>query len=48
VPILGYDKFHRTLKFTKTDVPQEILDKLEILKDDDSKVREYGVEVGIK
>jgi len=47
VPILGYDKFHRTLKFTKTMVAQEILDKLETLKGNDEKVREYGVEVGI-
>lgn len=38
MPILGYDRFHRMLKFTKTQVPQEVLAALEPLKNDDELV----------
>lgn len=44
MPILGYDRFHRMLKFTKTIVPQEIFENLEPIKADDEKVQEYGVD----
>jgi methylenetetrahydrofolate reductase (NADPH) len=48
MPILGYDRFLRMLKFTKTKVPKEIFDTLETIKADDEKVMEYGVEFGVK
>lgn len=48
MPILGYDRFHRMLKFTKTIVPKEIFEALEPLKTDDEKVQDYGIEFGIK
>lgn len=48
MPILGYDRFNRMLKFTKTKVPKEILDNLELIKGDDEKVIEYGIAFGIK
>lgn len=32
MPILGYDKFMKMKNFTKTQVPQHIMDKLEELK----------------
>lgn len=35
MPILGYDRFTRMCKFTKTIVPQEITDALEQIKHDD-------------
>lgn len=39
MPILGYDRFHRTIKFCNTNVPNKILDALEPIKNDDEKVR---------
>ena len=35
MPILGYDRFHRMLKFTKTQVPDSLLQNLEEIKGDD-------------
>lgn len=35
MPILGYDRFHRMLKFTKTQVPETLLQNLEEIKGDD-------------
>lgn len=43
MPILGYDRFKRMLSFTKTKVPERLMDNLEKIKDDDEKVRAYGV-----
>ena len=48
MPILGYDRFVRTVNFCKTNVPQYLQDSLEPIKNDDEKVREFGVEYGIK
>lgn len=38
MPILGYERFNKMLKFTKTKVPREITDTLELYKNDDAKV----------
>ena len=48
MPILGYERFARTIKFCKTNVPPQISADLETMKNDDEKVRQYGVESGIK
>jgi methylenetetrahydrofolate reductase (NADPH) len=48
MPILGYDRFHRMLKFTNTVVPKEIFDNLEPIKTDDEKVQDYGVAFAIE
>jgi len=48
MPIFGYDRFQRTIGFCKTDVPQFLSDALEPIKADDEKVREFGVEFGMK
>lgn len=48
MPILGYDRFARTIKFCKTNVPPQIAADLEARKNDDEKVREYGVEHGVQ
>ena len=37
MPILGYERFHKMLKFTKTKVPQEVIESLEPLKNDEEK-----------
>jgi methylenetetrahydrofolate reductase (NADPH) len=44
MPIIGYERFHNTLKFTKSKVPKFLLDGLEPLKQDDEKVRKFGAE----
>jgi methylenetetrahydrofolate reductase (NADPH) len=43
MPILGYDRFKRMCKFTKTIVPPEITESLELIKHDDQLVQDYGV-----
>lgn len=48
MPIFGYDRFMRTVNFCKTNVPQFLSDAIEPIKNDDEKVREYGVEFGIQ
>ena len=48
MPILGYDKFHKSVKYCQTNVPQDLYDALEPLKADDDKVREFGVQYAIK
>lgn len=47
MPILGYDRFHRMCKFTKTTVPNHILESLEGIKGDDEAVQAFGVEYGV-
>ena len=47
MPILGYDRFQKTIKFCKTNVPDDLAARLEELKNDDEKVREFGVEHGV-
>jgi methylenetetrahydrofolate reductase (NADPH) len=48
LPILGYERFQKTIKFCKTNVPDNLRDSLEEIKADDDKVRDFGVEFGIK
>jgi len=48
MPILGYDRFKRMLKFTKTVVPDEIFHALEPIQADDEKVQQYGVDFAVK
>lgn len=48
MPILGYERFAKTIKFCKTNVPPELWEDLEKIKNDDEKVREYGVQHGIR
>lgn len=47
-PILGYDRLHRTIKYTKTAVPSAVLERMEELKSDNNAVLAYGVEFGIQ
>ena len=47
MPILGYDRFHRMCKFTKTMVPPHILESLEEIKGDDEAVQAFGVQYGV-
>jgi methylenetetrahydrofolate reductase (NADPH) len=48
MPILGYDRFKRMLKFTKTVIPDEIFASLEPIQADDEQVQKYGVEFAVK
>jgi methylenetetrahydrofolate reductase (NADPH) len=48
MPILGYDRFKRMLKFTKTVIPDEIFAALEPIQADDEQVQQYGVDFAIK
>ena len=48
LPILGYERFKKTIKFTKSNVPDDLTEALEPIKADDDKVRNFGVEYGIK
>jgi len=48
MPIFGYDRFMRTVAFCKTNVPEFLSQSIEPIKSDDEKVREFGVEFGIK
>jgi len=48
MPILTYGGFKRMTGFCKTFVPKEIHDTLEAIKDDEKKVKEYGIQVAIK
>lgn len=48
MPILGYDRFMRTIKFCQTNVPDDLSEAIEKLKADDEAVRNFGVEYGIK
>lgn len=48
MPILGYDRFKRMIKFTKTKVPDEIFAAIEPLHADDERVQQYGVDFAVK
>lgn len=47
MPILGYERFKRMCKFTKTIVPKFITNALETMKHDDSLVQDFGVQQAI-
>ena len=48
MPILGYERFQRTVGFCKTNVPDWLNLELSKHKDDDEAVREFGVYFGAK
>ena len=48
MPIQNYGGFKRMTGFCKTDVPQELSDALEAIKDDDAKVKAFGIEEGAR
>ncbi len=48
LPIQSYDRFARFAEFTGVKVPQEIWDRLEPIRQDDSQVRAYGVELAVE
>ena len=48
MPIQSYGGFKRMTGFCKTDVPQEISDALEAVKDDEGAVKTYGIAQSIE
>ncbi len=46
--IRSANTLYRTIKFSKTVVPNKILEALEPMKNDDEEVRKYGIEFGIE
>mmetsp|Transcript_43923 Transcript_43923/g.108175 ORF Transcript_43923/g.108175 Transcript_43923/m.108175 type:complete len:590 (+) Transcript_43923:56-1825(+) len=48
MPIQSYNGFKRMTGFCKTKVPDEITEALEPIKEDEAKVKAYGVELGVK
>lgn len=48
MPIFGYDRFMRTATFCKCNIPQHLKDAIEPIKNDDEKIREFGVDYGVK
>lgn len=45
--IANYGGFKRMIKFCKTRVPEAVMNKMEELKDDAEKIKEFGIEFGI-
>lgn len=48
MPFQSYSSFIKMISYCKTNVPVNILNEIEKIKDDDEKVKKYGVEVGIQ
>jgi methylenetetrahydrofolate reductase (NADPH) len=48
LPIINYNNFKRMVGFCKVKVPEQILSDLEIIKNDDKAVSDYGIELAIK
>jgi len=48
MPIQAYAGFKRMTGFCKTHIPQEILDALEPIQNDDAAVKAYGIELGVQ
>jgi len=48
MPIQSYDGFKRMTMLCKTFVPEEVSLALEPIKDDDSSVKQYGIELCTK
>lgn len=44
MPIHNFSRFKKFTKFADINVPKQIIDELEIIKNDDSKVIEYGIQ----
>lgn len=47
-PIQNYNGLKRVISFNNNYVPQKIWDDLELIKDDDSAVKEYGINLTIE
>lgn len=47
LPIQNYRGFQKMTGFCKTRVPQSIADAIELIKDDDTAVKDFGVKIGI-
>jgi len=48
MPIQSYSGFKKMTSFCKTKVPQQILDQLEEVREDDQKVKNFGVELAVE
>lgn len=48
MPIQNYNGFIRMTSFCKTAVPAEVSEALELIKDDDDAVKQYGIDLGIQ
>eukprot|EP01024_Parvocaulis_polyphysoides_P015679 TRINITY_DN16910_c0_g1_i4.p1 TRINITY_DN16910_c0_g1~~TRINITY_DN16910_c0_g1_i4.p1 ORF type:complete len:592 (-),score=107.47 TRINITY_DN16910_c0_g1_i4:157-1746(-) len=46
MPIMTYNGFKKMTMFCKTAVPQEIMNKVEELKDNDAALKQYGIDLG--
>uniref|UniRef100_A0A8D2B330 Methylenetetrahydrofolate reductase n=1 Tax=Sciurus vulgaris TaxID=55149 RepID=A0A8D2B330_SCIVU len=46
-PIQGYSSLRQLVKLSKLEVPQEIKDVIEPIKDNDAAIRNYGVELAV-
>jgi methylenetetrahydrofolate reductase (NADPH) len=47
MPIQNYTGFRRMTAFCKTSVPQHIIDAIEPIQNDDARIKEFGIELGI-
>ena len=48
LPIQSYDRFKKFVQFTGVQVPQQIWDRLEPIRQDDAEVRRYGVDICVE
>lgn len=48
MPILGYERFCKSVKYCEINVPDQLWAALEPIQNDDEKVREFGVQWCIK
>lgn len=48
MPIQNYNGFQKMTKLCKTKVPSTILTELEQIKSDEARVKQYGVDLGVK
>lgn len=48
MPILGYDRFVKSVKYCKTNVPEQIWQELDPIKWDDAKVSQFGIDYCVK
>lgn len=48
MPIQGYHSLRNLVQLSKLEVPQEILDVIEPIKDNDVAIRNYGIEQAVK
>lgn len=48
LPIQGYQSLRHLTKLSKLEIPQAIMDAILPIKDDDSAVRNYGIQLSVK